>query len=779
MAKVTPKTEDQVRDEAKIILGFDKQETKVQQGTGQITTFNQLGFKGVINKPDGWYLPDDLNAPAIILETKSEAENISLKKWANELFKNCNIVLSKYKQVVGILYNGIDVRIFLNNSELPDAAPMLQNKTYYLSLFTKNVIDKQRIYNLTKKINDCLHIDFGIKNLYHRMIFTACALVGKRYGAILIKGMDFTLMKNSILSTLSKSLEDDRKQNLKLDILIEVYAEIKMNNTTNQEAIDNFIEWVSEISDCVNSDYWNGEDVMGIFFNEFNRYKKKSESGQVFTPDHITSFMYRLINVNKNDRVLDAACGSGAFLVKAMCNMIKESGGVKTKKASDIKKTQLFGIEFDREIFALACANMLIHKDGKTNLEQLDSRSQEACDWIKSKQVTKVLMNPPFESKYGCLTIVSNVLKNVPEHTKCAFILPDKKLEKDKKGPKLLKHSTLEKIIKLPEKVFSEGVTTSIFIFEAGVPQNGKEIFACYIEDDGLETVKNQGRQDIKDRWQAIEDEWVEIIRKQSGSDTIQWIKPAEHLSYQMPEKKFEIRDEDFTKTMMDYLMFKEDIDVKDFGEKLLARVLYSSSVKFQNDCISIMIKSEKNTTLTKLQPVRSQLKLSKKDVEKWKVYKIKDVFPEIVKPTVYHTREVRENPNGIPYVVRSKFNNGIKYNVERPVGNVNPAKVISFGAENATFFYQKEEWVSGRDMYYIDTRSIDEYACLFITSCLQPIAEKYSYNYGMFPNLLKEEIIKLPSDANGAPDYVYMEKYMRVVESGAYNVIRCLTAVQ
>lgn len=55
------------------------------------------------------------------------------------------------------------------------------------------------------------------------------------------------------------------------------------------------------------------EDVMGIFFNEFNRYKKKSESGQVFTPDHITSFMYRLIEVNQNDKVLDAACGSGAF----------------------------------------------------------------------------------------------------------------------------------------------------------------------------------------------------------------------------------------------------------------------------------------------------------------------------------------------------------------------------------------------------------------------------------------------------------------------------------
>lgn len=589
------RTEDEVRDSAKLILGFDKNEPKVKQGTGQITTFNQLGFKGVNDKPDGWYLPEDKGIPAIILEAKSEQEDISLQKWVKELIKNCNIALTKHKHVVGILYNGNSVRVFLDNIEAESTAPTLQDKSYYLALFTKNKIDKQLIYTLTKRINDCLHFDFGIKNLYHRMIFTACALVGKRYGALLVKGMDFTLMKNSILSTLSKSLEESRKQNLKLDLLIEVYSEIKMNNTTNQDAIDNFIEWIAEISDCVNSDFWNGEDVMGIFFNEFNRYKKKSDSGQVFTPDHITSFMYRLIEVNKDDRVLDAACGSGAFLVKAMCNMVKEAGGVKTKKASTIKDVQLYGIEFDREIFALACANMLIHKDGKTNLEQLDSRTKEACDWIKSKNITKVLMNPPFESKYGCLVIVDNVLRSVPKGTKCAFILPDKKLEKDRKGKRILDHSTLHKIIKLPEKIFSEGVTTSIFIFEAGIPQNKREIFACYIEDDGLETVKNQGRQDVKDRWQAIEDTWVEIIRKQSGNDTIQWIKPAEHLSYQMPEKEFEISDEDFTKTMMDYLMFKEGIDVKAFEEKLLTKILYNSSVESTDDYISILLKSRGN----------------------------------------------------------------------------------------------------------------------------------------------------------------------------------------
>lgn len=567
-------TEDIVRDNAGKILDF-KNEHNIKSGVGQLTTFNQLGFKGISDKPDGWYLPDNLEETAIILETKNS--NQALRNYLYELEKNCNIVLTKYNKVIGILYNGYEVIVTKNNEEI-DVPEKLENKKYYLSLFLINKIDKQKIYGLTKKINDCLHTEFGIKNLYHRMIFTACALVAKRYGASLIKGMNYQTFHTSIHSTLAKSLEDSRRQNQKLDILLDVYSEIKMNSSDNQDAIDNFIEWVTEISKCLNSDYWNGEDVMGIFFNEFNRYKKKSESGQVFTPEHITSFMYRIIDVHQDDKVLDAACGSGGFLVKAMSKMIKEAGGVQTEKARKIKTSQLFGIEFDREIYALACANMLIHKDGKTNLEQLDSRTSKASEWIRGKGITKVLMNPPFERKYGCLKIVENVLDSVPSHTMCAFILPDKKLEKDNSAS-ILKHHQLQKIIKLPEKVFSEGVTTSIFVFEAGIPQNDKEIFACYIENDGLETVKNQGRHDIKDRWQEIEDKFVDVVHKQNGDPTIQWIKPNEHLSYQTPEKEFEIYEEDFTKTMMDYLMYEEGIDVKEFSDNLIEKVLYASCV--------------------------------------------------------------------------------------------------------------------------------------------------------------------------------------------------------
>ncbi len=571
-------TEDEIREMAGFILGFKEENKSAKAGVGQLTTFNQLGFKGVNDKPDGWYLPDNTNDPAIILETKSSL--IELKeKQIEEIKKNCTIALTKYKNVIGILYNGYDIKVFRNNNEI-ETVKELQNKEYYIGLLNKNKIDKDKIYSLTAKINNCLHTEFGIKNLYHRMIFTACALVAKRYDAPLSKKMDYETFSTCIKTTLRTELKNEDNVNPKIDILLEVFSDIKMNTTSNQEAISNFIEWVTEISDSINSDYWNGEDVMGIFFNEFNRYKKKSESGQVFTPDHVTSLMYRLIGVNKDDVILDAACGSGAFLVKSMCNMISEAGGINTLTAKNIKSKQLFGIEFDREIYALACANMLIHKDGKTNLEQLDTREEQACKWIKSKNISKVLMNPPFERKYGCKKIVENVLNNVPNGIKCAFILPDKKLEKDKMQNLLKKH-TLNMIIKLPEKLFDAGITTSIFVFETGKPQGDKKIFACYMEDDGLERVKNQGRHDIKNKWSDIKNYWLEVVRTKVDSEfnTHQWLNPAENLSYQKPQKEFEIYEEDFKKTIIDFIMFEEGVNVKEFNEKLLKNILYKSEL--------------------------------------------------------------------------------------------------------------------------------------------------------------------------------------------------------
>lgn len=123
-------TEDQVRDKARDILAFEDTET-AKSGVGQLTTFKKLGITGVgiNNRPDGWYLPHQATFPAIILETKSEETNLRQPQVA-ELLKNCSIAHNKYKNVVGILYNGSDIMVYKNEE-------LLQEETNYT---TRNII---------------------------------------------------------------------------------------------------------------------------------------------------------------------------------------------------------------------------------------------------------------------------------------------------------------------------------------------------------------------------------------------------------------------------------------------------------------------------------------------------------------------------------------------------------------------------------------------------------------------------------------------------------------
>ena len=596
------KTEDEVRDEARILLNLTNNEDKTKSGVGQLTSFSSLDnyyFKGISKRPDGWYFPNDIQKTAIILETKASNELLDEKN-ENQIKEYIKITQRKYKKVVGILYNSNEAIVYKNNV-VYSATNQLFDKNYYLKLFNNIQIDIDKIQSCTININEILHHKFVMQNLTQRMIFTACALVADRKGANLenLKNLSFSLLKSQIIEILEKSYSEEMRSNEKLKIIKEQYQKITCDKENDINAIGDFIDNVIQISKYIQSNDWQGEDVMAIFFNEFNRYlPKKPDYGQVFTPDNVVSLMYRLIEANYKDKILDAACGSGAFLVKAMGNMTREVGGITNdKEVKKIQNERLFGVEISKDLFTLACANMLIHKDGKTNLIQADSRDKEVCDWIKSKNITKVLMNPPYEKKYGVMGIVENVLNNVSEGAMCAFLLPDNKLEISRKTVErwLKKHSLL-KIIKLPDNTFTgkASVNVSIFIFKAHEPQKEKEIFACWIKEDGLETVKNKGRQDIKGKWKnELEDYWYNIIYKQSGNETCQWLKPSENLSYKMPETPFEISENDFRKVVLDYMLFERGIDKKEFEKTILEKVLYESDIIVEDKTIKITLKDE------------------------------------------------------------------------------------------------------------------------------------------------------------------------------------------
>ena len=63
-------------------------------------------------------------------------------------------------------------------------------------------------------------------------------------------------------------------------------------------------------------------DIKGRAFEEFLPSQLRGKGlGQFFTPRKIVDFMVELAEVDINDTIVDFACGSGGFLIKAFDKM--------------------------------------------------------------------------------------------------------------------------------------------------------------------------------------------------------------------------------------------------------------------------------------------------------------------------------------------------------------------------------------------------------------------------------------------------------------------------
>ena len=78
----------------------------------------------------------------------------------DEVLKNVRIMQTQYKKVVGILYNGEDIRVF-KGEEKVKTPTKLQSVSYYLSLYTVDSIDKERIADMKNNI-----IGLGVDSHY-------------------------------------------------------------------------------------------------------------------------------------------------------------------------------------------------------------------------------------------------------------------------------------------------------------------------------------------------------------------------------------------------------------------------------------------------------------------------------------------------------------------------------------------------------------------------------------------------------------------------------------
>lgn len=226
--------------------------------------------------------------------------------------------------------------------------------------------------------------------------------------------------------------------------------------------------------------------------------------------------MLRLARINHKSVILDTCTGSGGFLMEAMERMISDACG-NNQIIENIISKQLLGIEIDPILFSLACSNMFLHGDGRTNLifrnSLLDLKKTDdknLLEYIKSCSPTHVIINPPYENN-NPIKFTKQALDYLDCNGKLIIIMPSITLMQNiKRGEpteilnEILSVAKLDYIINLPKTIFKEqkrDVYPSIFGFTKTPHCHSDEVIFCNIEDDCLVSIQHKGRVDKNELW--------------------------------------------------------------------------------------------------------------------------------------------------------------------------------------------------------------------------------------------------------------------------------------
>lgn len=269
------------------------------------------------------------------------------------------------------------------------------------------------------------------------------------------------------------------------------------------------------------------QDILGRAYKIFlSKAGKIDNKNIILTPDHIKNLMVDLARLNLEDVVLDTCTGSGGFLMESMEKMIAQAQN-NPNTIRRIKEHKLIGFEIDPTLFALACSNMFLHGDGRTNLifgSSITDTESDIYKGIKKLKPNKCIINPPYENNLPIL-FVKQALDYIESNGTLIVIMPTPTLNRNIGGltDDILHIAKLDFVIKMPNNLFSEQgrtVNTSIFGFTK-TPHNKLDKVIFYnMDDDGFVSVQHKGRIDINGKWKEIRKNVIDCI-KYSGDGEV------------------------------------------------------------------------------------------------------------------------------------------------------------------------------------------------------------------------------------------------------------------
>lgn len=133
-------------------------------------------------------------------------------------------------------------------------------------------------------------------------------------------------------------------------------------------------------------------DVKGKAYEEIVGSNLRGDRGEFFTPSNITHMVVNMLNPSMNERILDCACGTGGFLVKAMTYVMaalkdefSKKLGKSTKhwnyeerllyqeRIAELGRKNFFGFDINPDLVKATKMNMAMYNDGSGYIMQTNS----------------------------------------------------------------------------------------------------------------------------------------------------------------------------------------------------------------------------------------------------------------------------------------------------------------------------------------------------------------------------------------------------------------------
>ena len=277
-----------------------------------------------------------------------------------------------------------------------------------------------------------------------------------------------------------------------------------------------FLKYINEF------EYSHSEKLGDAFEYLLSVMGSQGDAGQFRTPRHIIDFVTACVNPQKNETVLDPACGTAGFLLSAYKHILNQNTDKRQGdklKPDDRKKlaTNFVGYDISPDMVRLSLANMYLHGFSTPNIHEYDTLSSEDR-WQETFDV--ILANPPFmtpkggirpHKKFGVQANKAEVLFTdyIAEHLnsngRAGIIVPNGIVSTSQTAynqlRKLLVENSLIAVISLPPGVFNpySPVKTSVLLLDKQLSKKSNNILFLKIENDGFDLGSQRKEHDKND----------------------------------------------------------------------------------------------------------------------------------------------------------------------------------------------------------------------------------------------------------------------------------------